>query len=107
MSVANGFVPTPVKGPPEDQNIFQATARLVTNIVMLFYFILEAFVLKFVPSKLRFKSVKDEIVLVTGAGSGIGRLMALKFADLGAKIVCWDINKDGMEETVNDIKSEF
>ncbi|XP_003746356.1 epidermal retinol dehydrogenase 2 [Galendromus occidentalis] len=100
------FVPQPVKGPPDDQNIFQAFARLVTNIVMVFYFILEAFVLKFVPSKLRFKNIQDEIVLVTGAGSGIGRLMATKFADLGAKVVCWDISKDGMEETVNDIKNK-
>ena len=107
MSTTNAFVPQPVKGPPEDQNILQASARLLTNIVMVFYFIVEAFVLKFVPSKFRFKSVKDEIVLVTGAGSGIGRLMANKFADLGAKVICWDINKDGMEETVNDIKSKL
>lgn len=60
----------------------------------------------FVPSKFRIKSIKDEVVLVTGAGSGIGRLMAIKFAGLGAKVVCWDISKDTMEETANDIKSK-
>lgn len=33
------------------------------------------------------KSVKGEIVLITGAGSGMGRLYSLKFANLGAKII--------------------
>ncbi|OQR77311.1 epidermal retinol dehydrogenase 2-like [Tropilaelaps mercedesae] len=101
----NGFVPQPVFGPPEDQCVAMSIVRFCTNIAMIIYFVLEAFVLLFVPSKWRMKSVKDEIVLVTGAGSGIGRLMSIKFADLGAKIVCWDINKDGMDETVADIKN--
>ncbi|GAB9474119.1 hypothetical protein Gpo141_00011259, partial [Globisporangium polare] len=30
------------------------------------------------------KSVKDHVVLITGGAMGIGRLMALKFAQLGA-----------------------
>lgn len=108
MAVANGgnFVATPLPTPPDDETVVMSIVRFFYNLFMLFYFIFEAFVLKFVPSKLRFKSIKDEIVLVTGAGSGIGRLMAIKFADLGAKVVCWDVNKDGMDETVSDIKSK-
>ena len=31
------------------------------------------------------KSIRGDIVLITGGGSGIGRLMSLKLADLGAK----------------------
>ncbi|XP_071442015.1 short-chain dehydrogenase/reductase family 16C member 6-like [Hetaerina americana] len=46
------------------------------------------------------KSVEGEIVLVTGAGHGIGRQLALKFASLGATVVCWDINSAGNAETV-------
>ena len=46
------------------------------------------------------KSVKGDIVLITGGGSGIGRLMSLKLADLGAIIVTWDVNAKGNEETV-------
>ncbi|GMR37374.1 hypothetical protein PMAYCL1PPCAC_07569, partial [Pristionchus mayeri] len=45
------------------------------------------------------KSVKDQICLITGAGSGIGRLMAIEFAKLGCKMVLWDVNTTGNEET--------
>lgn len=43
------------------------------------------------------KSVDGNVVLITGAGAGIGRLMALKFAKLGARLVLWDINREGVE----------
>jgi NAD(P)-dependent dehydrogenase (short-subunit alcohol dehydrogenase family) len=43
------------------------------------------------------KSVAGEVVLITGGGSGIGRLMALKLAALGARVVLWDINKPAVE----------
>ncbi|XP_054983958.1 epidermal retinol dehydrogenase 2 [Sorex araneus] len=46
------------------------------------------------------KDVAGEIVLITGSGSGIGRLLALKFARLGCVLVLWDVNKAGNEETL-------
>ncbi|KAB0371569.1 hypothetical protein FD755_016507 [Muntiacus reevesi] len=45
------------------------------------------------------KNVAGEIVLITGAGSGLGRLLALKFAQLGSVLVLWDINQESNEET--------
>ncbi|XP_072460727.1 epidermal retinol dehydrogenase 2 [Notamacropus eugenii] len=45
------------------------------------------------------KNITGEIVLITGSGSGIGRLLALKFARLGAILVLWDINAEGNQET--------
>ncbi|XP_040828637.1 epidermal retinol dehydrogenase 2 [Ochotona curzoniae] len=45
------------------------------------------------------KNVAGEIVLITGAGSGLGRLLALQFARLGSVLILWDINKEGNEET--------
>jgi len=48
--------------------------------------------------------LKDKIIVITGAASGIGRAMALRFADEGAKkIVCVDINLKGAQETANQI----
>ena len=43
---------------------------------------------------------------MTGGGSGIGRLMCLRFARLGASVVTWDVNKAGNEETVALVKRE-
>jgi NAD(P)-dependent dehydrogenase (short-subunit alcohol dehydrogenase family) len=42
-------------------------------------------------------------IVITGAGSGIGRATALIFAREGANVVCADINKDGVEKTVEAI----
>lgn len=49
-------------------------------------------------------SVKDEIILITGTGHGIGRELALQYSALGGNIVCVDINKETNEETVKEIK---
>ncbi|XP_077990582.1 epidermal retinol dehydrogenase 2-like [Glandiceps talaboti] len=49
------------------------------------------------------KSIAGEIALVTGAGSGIGRLMSLNFCRQGATVVLWDINKEGVDETAQQI----
>ena len=44
--------------------------------------------------------LKDKIVVITGAGSGIGRALAIRFHAEGAKkIVCTDINLANAEET--------
>lgn len=51
------------------------------------------------------KSVKDELILITGSGHGIGRELSLQYAALGANIVCVDINKENNDETVKEIKN--
>lgn len=56
---------------------------------------IEALVLTLIPRRYRAKSIRGEIALVTGGASGIGRLIAIKLAELGAHVVIWDINKAG------------
>jgi len=43
--------------------------------------------------------LKEKVALVTGAGSGFGREMAIAFASKGANLVLNDINLEGIEET--------
>lgn len=45
----------------------------------------------------------DQLVSVTGAGSGIGRETALLFARLGAEVVVSDVNEAGVKKTAADI----
>ncbi|KAK7037647.1 hypothetical protein VNI00_010867 [Paramarasmius palmivorus] len=48
--------------------------------------------------------VKDKVVLITGAGNGIGKEAASKFASYGAKVVIGDRDVAGSERTVEEIK---
>ena len=52
------------------------------------------------------KSLKDDHAFVTGAGSGIGRLMSIKLAEQGCKVSCVDIDIDTATETANIIKEK-
>lgn len=37
-------------------------------------------------------------MLITGAGGGVGKHIALNFARLKAKVVIWDVNRDGKQK---------
>jgi len=51
------------------------------------------------------KNLVNKTAIVTGAGSGIGRAIAILYASEGASIVVSDINEKGGEETVAQIKA--
>ncbi|NWH91817.1 RDHE2 dehydrogenase, partial [Aegithalos caudatus] len=80
-------------------NFFLETLKVI---VLLIYYSLESLVFLIVPR--RKKNVSGEIVLITGAGSGIGRLLAIKFARLGATVVLWDINQEGLNCAVKQVR---
>ncbi|XP_031786337.1 short-chain dehydrogenase/reductase family 16C member 6 isoform X4 [Nasonia vitripennis] len=77
-------------------------ADILLLLLKVLYCILEGIYRFFLPADEQ--SVAGEIVLVTGAGHGIGKELALKYASLGATVVCWDINDTNNEETVDEIK---
>src|SRR3546814_16354766 len=48
--------------------------------------------------------VKDKVLIVTGAGSGIGLTTAHVLAGAGAKVVAADINIGAAQNVVNEIR---
>ncbi|QSO50999.1 SDR family oxidoreductase [Alicyclobacillus curvatus] len=49
----------------------------------------------------------DKVVLVTGAGRGIGRAVAERYAAVGAKVVLWDKDEALLQETSRSIESQI
>ena len=50
------------------------------------------------------KSLDNKVVVITGAGSGIGRALALRSAAQGARLAISDWNTEGLDETVALLK---
>ncbi|WP_343232262.1 SDR family NAD(P)-dependent oxidoreductase, partial [Mycolicibacterium sp. CBMA 361] len=53
---------------------------------------------------MKINNLDPQLVVVTGAGSGIGRATAIRFAKLGAHVVVSDIDLDSAESTAAMIK---
>lgn len=72
----------------------------------IIFYALEALFIMALPYKLRKKkSVGGDIAVITGGGSGIGRQLSIKLANLGVKTVIWDCNAKAAESVVRDIRN--
>jgi NAD(P)-dependent dehydrogenase (short-subunit alcohol dehydrogenase family) len=49
------------------------------------------------------KRLANKSIIITGAASGIGRAAALRFASEGARVILFDRNLDGLEDTRYEI----
>lgn len=56
--------------------------------------------------KIKLKPISDQVVVVFGASSGIGRLAALEFAKKGAKVVVAARSEDGLKSLVAEIEAD-
>jgi len=52
------------------------------------------------------KNFEDKVAVITGAGSGIGRALALNLARRGCHVALADINKKTLEETANEVRKQ-
>jgi len=50
--------------------------------------------------------LKGKVVVVTGAAGGFGRLVALKSLELGASVVCSDIDERALSQLVEDLNAD-
>ncbi len=50
--------------------------------------------------------LKDKTILITGGGTGLGKSMALRFAELGANIVITGRREDVLKETAKEIAAK-
>lgn len=69
------------------------------------YFCLKRVIENLAP-KLVMKDVSGETVLITGAASGIGKLLATKFARLGSKVALLDVNANAVQQAAAEISKE-
>jgi NAD(P)-dependent dehydrogenase (short-subunit alcohol dehydrogenase family) len=50
--------------------------------------------------------LQNKVVIITGAGSGVGNAAALLFARHGAKVLAADVNAEAVEKTAAAVKAE-
>ncbi len=50
------------------------------------------------------KNFNNKVAAITGAGSGIGRALAINLAKQGCHLALSDVNKNGLSETVNEAR---
>ena len=52
------------------------------------------------------RDLKGKVVLVTGGGSGLGRMLCVAFAKEGARVVTVDLRQNFLDETVSVVERE-
>lgn len=86
-------------------SFLRSTVDVIGFLLLSLVAIVEALLRSLVPTRYKLKKISGEIALVTGGGGGLGRLLSLRLANLGAVVVVWDINEEGIDETVKLVRA--
>lgn len=82
-----------------DYNLLQSIVDIVGFVIIALGIIVQSIVRACLPKSYRkMKDLSGQNVLITGGGGGLGRLLALRLASQGAKIIVWDVNQEGKDE---------
>ena len=84
------------------REVFTTLLDLIILVGKLIFCLLEEIFRQIVPKAE--KDIRGEVAVVTGAGHGIGRELSLQLVKLGVRVACWDINKEGGEETATQVR---
>ena len=87
--------------------IIQRAVTFLRYLPAVIWATLVGFLQCFIPRSWYAKDVSNDIVLITGGGSGLGRQIALEYAKLNASLILWDINLDGLRETQKLVENEY
>lgn len=58
-----------------------------------------------IMNRIAFGFTPGDAIIVTGAGSGIGRATALRAAQQGLSVSAWDVNPNGLDETLEMLRA--
>ena len=79
--------------------------KAVFTFLKLLWIVLRKVVSIFLPQWL-FGTKGDlqaELVLVTGAGKGLGRSLAITFAKMGSSLVLWDVDEESVRAVADEV----
>ncbi len=80
--------------------------KVVVHILKLLVFTIWGAIRAIIPCRCaKLPDFGAEICLVTGAGQGLGRQLALKFAECGSTLVLWDINEEKVQAVAEEIRA--
>ncbi len=79
---------------------------VVFSLLDLSQIIKHKLIMKYTQPMLREGSLKDQVIVVTGGGSGLGKAMTTYFLELGAKVVITSRNLEKLQKTAHELEGK-